>query len=311
MVIRSFAALAEAMRRRPPLRVVLAGAEDAAALAALGQGVEEGRVGTVILVGDPAAIAPLLPPALAGARIVAAQDAAAVAAAAVAAVRAGAADLLAKGRIDSAAYLRAVVARATGIRGPGVLSNLTLAEMASVPRLLGATDTGILPLPTLAEKRAILANARPLFTGLGLAEVRVAAIAASEKVSAAQPATLDAAALAAESRAGALPGLIVDGPFGYDVALSPAAAAAKGLAGSPVAGRADLILFPNLEAGNATLKAWKLHGAARTASLVIGATVPVLLNSRADGAEQRRLGLLLAQALIAGREILAAPGAGT
>ena len=121
----------------------------------------------------------------------------------------------------------------------------------------------------------------------------------------------DAAALAAESRAGALPGLIVDGPFGYDVALSPAAAAAKGLAGSPVAGRADLILFPNLEAGNATLKAWKLHGAARTASLVIGATVPVLLNSRADGAEQRRLGLLLAQALIAGREILAAPGAGT
>jgi len=311
MVIRSFAALAEAMRHRPPLRVVLAGAEDAAALAALGQGVEEGRVGTVILVGDPAAIAPLLPPALAGARIVAARDPAAVAAAAVAAVRAGAADLLAKGRIDSAAYLRAVVARATGIRGPGVLSNLTLAEMASVPRLLGATDTGILPLPTLAEKRAILGNARPLFAGLGLAEVRVAAIAASEKVSAAQPATLDAAALAAESRAGALPGLIVDGPFGYDVALSPAAAAAKGLAGSPVAGRADLILFPNLEAGNATLKAWKLHGAARTASLVIGATVPVLLNSRADGAEQRRLGLLLAQALIAGREILAAPGAGT
>ena len=311
MVIRSFAALAEAMRHRPPLRVVLAGAEDAAALAALGQGVEEGRVGTVILVGDPAAIAPLLPPALAGARIVAARDPAAVAAAAVAAVRAGAADLLAKGRIDSAAYLRAVVARATGIRGPGVLSNLTLAEMASVPRLLGATDTGILPLPTLAEKRAILGNARPLFAGLGLAEVRVAAIAASEKVSAAQPATLDAAALAAESRAGALPGLIVDGPFGYDVALSPAAAAAKGLAGSPVAGRADLILFPNLEAGNATLKAWKLHGAARTASLVIGATVPVLLNSRADGAEQRRLGLLLAQALIAGREILATPGAGT
>jgi len=163
---------------------------------------------------------------------------------------------------------------------------------------------------TLAEKRAILGNARPLFAGLGLAEVRVAAIAASEKVSAAQPATLDAAALAAESRAGALPGLIVDGPFGYDVALSPEAAAAKGLAGSPVAGRADLILFPNLEAGNATLKAWKLHGAARTASLVIGATVPVLLNSRADGPEQRRLGLLLAQALIAGRETLAAPGAG-
>ncbi|WP_297973168.1 phosphate acyltransferase, partial [uncultured Amaricoccus sp.] len=154
----------------------------------------------------------------------------------------------------------------------------------------------------LEQKRAIVGNARPLFAGLGLAEVRVAAIAASEKVTPGQPATADAAALAAESRAGKLPGLVVDGPFGYDVALSPEAAAAKGLAGSPVAGRADLILFPNLEAGNATVKAWKLHGRARTASLVIGARVPVLLNSRSDGAEQRHLGLLLAQALIAGHE---------
>ena len=305
MVIRSFDTLAAAMRRRPPLRVVLAGADDEGALAALAQGAAEGLVREAILVGDPARIASLLPEGLAGcARVVAAGDPAATAAASVAAARAGEADLLAKGRIDSAAYLSAVVARDTGIRAGGVLSNLTLAEMPSVPRLLGATDTGILPLPTLEQKRAILANARPLFAGLGLAEVRVAAIAASEKVSEAQPATVDAAALAAESRAGALPGLIVDGPFGYDVALSPQAAAAKGLEASPVAGRADLILFPNLEAGNATLKAWKLHGAARTASLVIGAAVPVLLNSRSDGAEQRRLGLLLAQALIAGREAL-------
>ncbi len=306
MVITTFDALAAEMRRRPPLRVVLAGAEDEGALAALAQGAAEGLVREAILVGDPDRIAPMLPEGLAGcARVVAADEPAAVAAAAVAAVRAGEADLLAKGRVDSAAYLRAVVSRETGIRGPGVLSNLTLAEMPSVPRLVGATDNGILPLPTLDQKRAILLNAQPLFAGLGLAEVRVAAIAASEKVSDSQPATTDAAALAAESRAGALPGLIVDGPFGYDVALSPKAAAAKGLDASPVAGRADLILFPSLEAGNATVKAWKLHGSARTASLVIGATVPVLLNSRSDGAEQRRLGLLLAQALIAGREALA------
>lgn len=309
MVIRSFAALAAGVRRLPPLRVVLAGAEEGEALAALAQGVAEGLVREAILVGDPGRIAAALPPALApSARVVAAGDPAAVAAASVAAVRSGAADLLAKGRIDSAAYLRAVVARETGIRSAGLLSNLTLAEMPSVPRLLGATDNGILPLPTLEQKRAILLNARPLFAGLGLAQVRVAAIAASEKVSDAQPATADAAALAAESRAGALPGLIVDGPFGYDVALSPQAAAAKGLEASPVAGRADLVLFPNLEAGNATVKAWKLHGAARTASIVLGATVPVLLNSRSDGAEQRRLGLLLAQALIAGRKADATNG---
>ena len=305
MVMRTFDAMAEAMRRRRPLRVVLAGAEQQDALAALAAGVEAGTVVEAILVGESSRIVAMLPAALAGrSRLVDAQEPAAVAAAAVAEVRAGTADLLAKGRIDSGTYLRAVVARETGIRAAGVLSNVTLAEMASVPRLLGATDNGIVPLPRLDQKRAILQNARPLFVGLGLDTVRVAAIAASEKVSDAQPATIDAAALAEESRAGALPGLVVDGPFGYDVALSQRAAKIKGLETSPVAGEADLILFPNIESGNATVKAWKLHGAARTASIVLGAVAPVLLNSRSDGAEQRRLGLLLAQTLIAGREAL-------
>lgn len=298
MVIRSFEALAQAMRRRPPLRVVLAGAEQEPALAALAAGVADGMVAEAILVGDAARIAALLPEALAGrSRVIDVAEPAAVAAAAVAEVREGRADLLAKGRVDSGAYLKAVVARETGIRAGGVLSSLTLAEMASVPRLLGATDNGIVPLPTLDQKRAILLNARALFAGLGVETVKVAAIAASEKISAAQPATTDAAALAAET----LPGLLVDGPFGYDVALSREAAEAKGLGGSAVAGAADLILFPSIEAGNATVKAWKLHGGAKTASIVLGATAPVLLNSRSDGAEQRRLGLLLAQALIAGQ----------
>lgn len=302
MVIRSFEALAAAMRHRPPLRVVLAGAEQEPALAALAAGVADGMVAEVILVGDAVRIAALLPEALAGrSRVIDATEPAVVAAAAVAEVREGRADLLAKGRIDSGAYLKAVVTRETGIRAGGVLSNLTLAEMASVPRLLGATDNGIVPLPTLDQKRAILLNARPLFAGLGIDRVKVAAIAASEKISASQPATTDAVALAAE----VLPGLIVEGPFGYDVALSHEAAAAKGLSGSAVAGAADLVLFPNIEAGNATVKAWKLHGGAKTASIVLGATAPVLLNSRSDGAEQRRLGLLLAQALIAGQEALA------
>src|SRR3989338_3811618 len=103
--------------------------------------------------------------------------------------------------------------------------------MPSVPRLIGATDNCIIPLPTLDQKRAILLNALPLFRGLGLDQVRVAAIAASEKVSDRQPATGDAAALAEESRSGALAGLIVDGPFGYDVALSARAGGGQGRGG--------------------------------------------------------------------------------
>lgn len=301
MVIRSFDALAAALAGRPPLRPAVAGAEDPATLAALAQALAAGRISAAVLTGDPAAIGALMPAELAACcRIRPAAGPAEAAALAVAAVRAGEADVLVKGAIDSAAYLRAVVARDGGLRASEVLSNLTLAEMPSVPRLIGATDNGILPLPTLAQKRALIANALPLFRGLGVTPLRVAAVAASEKVHAAQPATTDAAALTAEAAQGAFPGALVDGPFGYDVALSPAAAAKKGLAASAVAGQADLILFPSIEAGNATVKAWKLHGQARTASLVLGARVPVLLNSRADGAGQRRLGLLLAAALLAG-----------
>ena len=302
MVIRSFAELDRALAGAPPLRPAVAGADDPATIAALAEGIAAGRVAAAVLAGDAAAIRALLPADLAGrVRILPAADAAEAAALAVRAIRDGEADLLVKGSVDSAAYLRAVVARDTGLRASDVLSNVTLAEMPSLPRLIGATDNGIVPLPGLAQKRAMIANALPLFRGLGVAPLRVAAIAASEKVHPGQPATKDAAALAAEAAAGAFPGVLLDGPFGYDVALSPEAAAKKGFAASPVAGRADLILFPSIEAGNATVKAWKLHGQARSASIVMGARVPVLLNSRADGAEQRRLGLLLAAAIRAGR----------
>lgn len=301
-VIRDFDTLRARMGGRPPLRLAVAGGDDPMVMDGVAAAFAAGLVAEAAISGDAAVLAGLIPPALADrVRALPAATPAACAAAAVAEVRQGRADVLMKGHVDSTAYLKAVVDREQGIRGDGVLSNLTLAEMPSVPRLIGATDNGILPLPTLDQKRALIRNAGPLFFGLGLTEIRVAAIAATEKVSDRQPATVDAAALAAESRAGLFPGFIIDGPFGYDVALSARAAAAKGLSASPVAGAADLILFPNLEAGNATVKAWKLHGQARTGSLVLGAAAPVLLNSRSDGAERRVIGLLMAHCVLAGR----------
>ncbi|WP_323036389.1 phosphate acyltransferase [Pararhodobacter sp.] len=300
-MIRNFDDLEREMSKRPPLRVVVAGADDSRVLDALSAASQSHQISLAHLIGNAAEIQRLLPTGLAGiARIVDAQDADECAAKAVAIVRDGQADVLVKGSVNSASYLKAVVNKELGLRKSSVLSNLTLAEMPSLDRLLGATDNGIIPLPDLAQKRAILMNSRALFAGLGIATPRVAAIAASEKVSARQPATTDAAALAEESRNGDFGGMCIEGPFGYDVALSRAAAEAKGLHKSQVAGRADLILFPNIEAGNATVKSWKLHGQARTASIVLGASVPVLLNSRSDGVEQRRLGLILAQAVIAG-----------
>lgn len=292
MVIRSFAALETALTDGAGLRPAVAGADDPGVMQALEAGLASGLVAEAVLTGPPQT--PLPEGWGHRLRLLPAQTAAEAAGLAVAEIRAGRADLLVKGQVDSAAYLRAVVARETGLRASGTLSNLTLAEMPGLDRLIGATDNGIVPLPDLSQKRAIIANALPLFNALGVDPVRVAAIAASEKVSAAQPATGEAQCLSLDPPAGAL----VAGPFGYDVALSAEAARAKGLGDCAVAGRADLILFPSIEAGNATVKAWKLHGQARTASIVLGASVPVLLNSRSDGAEARRLGLILAAAML-------------
>ncbi len=307
-MIRSFDALESKMSCRPPLRVVVAGADDGTVLQAMNDAAEKGQISAAILVGAAGDIGRQLPSALGAiAKIIDAPQANTCAARAVAAIRSGAGDVLVKGSVNSVDYLRAVVDKTNGLRCSEVLSNLTLAEMPSLDRLIGATDNGIIPAPTLVQKRAILQNAQPLYAGLGIRCPRVAAIAASEKVTSRQPATTDAAQLAAASRAGELGNICVDGPFGYDVALSPAAAHRKGLQDSLVAGRADLILFPTIEAGNATVKAWKLHAAARTASIVLGASVPVLLNSRSDGVEQRRLGLVLAQAALAGAGIVSQP----
>jgi len=285
------------------MHLAVAGGDDPAVMAGVVAGFEAGLIASATLTGDPGALRALVPETWRDqVRLLAADSPQMVATLAVAEVRAGRANVLMKGHVDSAAYLRAIVDRATGIRAGGVLSNLTLAQMPSVPRLIGATDNGIIPLPSLAQKRAILQNARPLFLGLGRdASARGRDCRVQKSCQIRQPATGDAATLAAESRAGQLPGLIVDGPFGYDVALSAQAAKAKGLLGSDVAGRADLILFPNIESGNATVKAWKLHGGAQTGSIVLGALVPVLLNSRSDGAAQRVLGLVMAQAIRAGQ----------
>lgn len=301
MTIRSFAELRDAVRAMPPLRVAVAGGEAAEIARAIEMMISEGLVAQVLVSGDPAKLAALLPdPMPSGVSILPAEGAQTCARAAVAAVRDGKADVLMKGHVDSATYLRAVVDRETGLRAGGVLSNVTMAVMPSLGRFIAATDNGIVPAPDLDQKRQIVLNTAPLFRGLGISPVRVAAVCASEKVSEALPATRDAAALAEEARAGGFPGFELGGPMGYDVAVSAEAARAKHLSDMPAAGAADLLLFADIEAANAVAKSWKFHGDADTGSLVLGARCPVLLNSRSDGAERRVNSLLLAAAMLAG-----------
>ncbi len=299
----SFAELLSLATHRGSDCLSVAGGDDPEVMKAVVTALREGLVARAIVTGNMTVIGADLPADLAGkVTLIDAKDAGECANQAVKAVSSGTANILMKGHVDSTSYLRAVVNRETGIREGGTLSNVTVAEMPSYPKFLIATDNGIIPAPTLAQKRQIILNTARLFRGLGVEYAKVAVLAATEKVSEGNAATVDAACLAAESEAGQFPGFIVDGPFGYDVAVSKVAASTKKLGSSQVAGDADLLLFPTIDAANAVAKAWKFHGQAQTGSIVLGAQVPVLLNSRSDSVERRINGLLLALAVRNGEE---------
>ncbi|TMV04192.1 phosphate butyryltransferase [Ruegeria sediminis] len=301
MVHRSFEDLRAAALQRQPIRLVVAGGEAPEIAMAVMSLIHDGLVSNAVVTGDPSLLAPMFPnPRPAGVEFRNAVGPDDCAREAVAAIREGLGDVLMKGHIDSTSYLRAVVDREAGLRAGGVLSNVTVAEMPSVKRLIAATDNGIVPAPTLDQKRQIIINTEALFRGLGVSPVRVAAVCATEKVSDAIPATRDAETLTKEGSEGILNGFLIGGPMGYDVAISTEAARIKGLQALPAAGSADLLLFPNIDAANAVAKAWKYHGDAKTGSIVLGGKVPVLLNSRSDSAERRINALLLAAAVMEG-----------
>ena len=213
---------------------------------------------------------------------------------AVAAVKKGEADILMKGHIESAVFLTSILDKRSGIRSSRVLSNITIFELDSYHKLLGITDNAIVPNPGFKDKMAFIENTRPLYSSLGIEPVKVGLVAATEKVSEALPATIDAVNLKTACEMQELKGFLVDGPFGYDACICNDAAQNKGLGDSPVAGDPDLIVFHNLETANAVGKAIKFHGRAKSGGLLLGASVPVTFNSRSDHAERRINSLLLA-----------------
>lgn len=303
MRLRSFQEMRAAVKHTAQVRLVVAGGESREIAKAVEQLMSDGLVSEALVTGNLVRMGAHFSSRWSeGLNFIEAKDPTACAQVAVAAIHEDRGNVLMKGHIDSKTYLRAVVDRGAGLRQGKVLSNVTVAEMPGLDRLLAATDNGIVPEPDLDQKRQIVLNTIRLFRGLGIAPVRVAAICATEKVSETLPATGHAAALAAQARDGRLVGFKLGGPMGYDVAVSRAAAQLKGLASLPAAGAADLLLFSNIDAANAVVKSWKHHGQAKTGSIVLGARVPVLLNSRSDTAEARVNAVLLAAAVLSGGE---------
>ncbi|MHA3902073.1 bifunctional enoyl-CoA hydratase/phosphate acetyltransferase [Castellaniella sp. WN] len=215
---------------------------------------------------------------------------------AVALARTGEVEALMKGSLHTDELMGAVV-RADGLRTKRRVSHCYLMQTPQYPRPFIITDAAINIAPTLEQKADIIRNAIDLAHAIGVEQPRVAILAAVETVSAAMPATLDAAALCKMADRGQISGGRLDGPLAFDNAVSLAAAHIKGIR-SDVAGRADILVAPDLESGNMLAKQLMYLGDAASAGIVLGARVPIILTSRADTYESRiascALALLLA-----------------
>jgi phosphate acetyltransferase len=201
-------------------------------------------------------------------------------------VRSGSADLIMKGSLHSDELLSAVTSREAGLRTGRRISHVFLIDVPSHPHALFITDAAVNIAPDLAAKRDIIQNAIDLFIALGLGTPAVAILSAVETVTLSIPSTIDAAALCKMADRGQITGGVLDGPLAFDNAISAQAARIKGIK-SPVAGHAQILVVPDLEAGNMLAKNLTFMLQADAAGIVLGARVPIILTSRADNLRTR------------------------
>jgi phosphotransacetylase len=237
---------------------------------------------------------------LAGVEIVDAPHSHAAAERAVALAREGKVAALMKGALHTDELMEAVVAKEGGLRTERRMSHVFAFDVPNYPKPLFITDAAINIDPDLETKRDIVQNAIDLVRALGVTQPRVAILSAVETVSPKLASTIDAAALCKMAERGQIRGGVLDGPLGFDNAISSEAAAAKGIV-SRVAGQADILVVPDLEAGNMLAKQLTYLADADAAGIVLGARVPIMLTSRADGALARLASCAVVQLFVHNR----------
>jgi phosphotransacetylase len=292
--IRSLTVLRERAAALPPRRVAVAAATGPETLKAAVLA-RTGDLAHPILVGPPVEIRAGL--ATLGADpdsfdIVPAEDTDSAVALSIELVREGMADILMKGAIPTSSLMRAVLHPELGLRTDRLLSDVFIFDFTSGPeaRIVGITDGGVIPRPTLEQKEQILRNAVEAFHALGIEKPKVALLAAVESVSEAFPSTGEAAEVARRFRNGDYSNCVVDGPLAVDLALSDEAARLKGFE-SPVAGAADVMLFPDLESANMAAKSVEYVAPLEPAHCIVGARAPVLIPSRSETAGARLMSI--------------------
>ena len=301
MSLRSITSLDEmvaAARGKGPVHIAVAAAHHPEVLRAVNRAQQEGMVQTT-LVGDWPAIeayATQTGANLGGMQIIHEPDITLAARRVVALAREGQASVVVKGQIKTSELLGVALSRHIGIRGHGLLTHVALFELPGMDRLIYLSDSGVMVYPDVDQKLEIMNNVVRVAHLFGVHQPRIAILAASETVHPKIPASIDALALAKMAEQGWVEGAVVDGPLGLELAISPQAAALEG-SDSPIAGLADVLIVPNVEAGNIVAKGLMYFAQARMAGLVVGARVPIVISSRADSAETRYLSLAMAVVL--------------
>ncbi len=291
-MIASFSQLEQGLKSCKPFRLAVAGAADREVLAAVKMGRDRGLI-EPLLVGDAGAVSALAREAgLADAPIIQAESTVEAAETAAFLVQSGEAEILMKGMVDTTAYMRAVLYREKGLRGQRLLSALSVYQVPGYHKLIFTSDSGIVTAPDLEQKLALMDNALEMMAGCGYTRPKTAFLAASEVVNPKVPATADAARLAEMTASGLTRPCLAEGPLALDVIFDPQAARHKGIA-SEVSGDVDLIIYPNIESGNALGKCWLHFSKALWGGLVLGCRRPVVLGSRSDTPEVKINSILL------------------
>jgi phosphate butyryltransferase len=277
------------------VKIAVAAAHDIEVLSAIKMAMELNLV-TPILVGDKALIlkyAEELKLKLDNVEIIDESDLQKASEISVKLVHDAKAKILMKGLVDTSIILRAVLNKDFGLRTSNLLSHAAVFELEKYHKLLFVTDAAMNLAPNADEKRQITENIVSLAHSLSIKEPKVAVVCAKEKVNPKMQATVDAAELVEKNKSGELSGCIIGGPFALDNAISKEAAKHKGIV-DPVAGDADILLMPTIEAGNVLYKSLAFLSNSKNAGILLGASSPIVLTSRADTDEAKLNSIALA-----------------
>ena len=296
---KKFKDLMNLAKSREAKRVSVAMAGDRDVLMSVKMAVDEGVIDP-ILVGDKLEIEKIsnsIGLDLKGIRLIDEKDKTQAARIATDLVSSGEASILMKGLVDTSIIMKQVLDKEIGLRSDNLMSHVAIFDIETYHKLFLVTDAAMNIAPDLMEKKGLIDNAVEVSQSLNIDNPKVAVLAAKEKVSDKMEATVDAGKLAEMSKQGEIKGCIVDGPFALDNAISKESARVKGI-DSEVAGNADILLAPDIEAGNVLYKSLTFLGGAKSAGIIVGAKAPIILTSRADNEETKLHSIVLATLMV-------------